>query len=258
MFDVQNTITNETAGAFRGHSQSAHRPAVFLRGCRMKVICTDCGGEVAGRHKRPRRCLACHLRNMKENPKGRTLPSCGQCGVKLSQKKSITGLCQKCVIKDHVPWNKGVKGLIPWNKGRSRFKTKEEYRFHCNKQRRILRQSQPPECHIADRIRTLIRNSLSRRGIVKRKLHTKTTAILGCSIKEFEAHLRGQFTDGMCWDNYGNGKGYWNIDHIVPLASFDLSTIETIKEAFHFMNCQPLWAIDNIKKRCQAGYSLPG
>lgn len=223
----------------------------FILGDTMPILCIDCGNRTARQEKGTLRCRKCRLLDMKENSRGRTLPDCKKCGKKLSTKKNSTGLCQKCMMTGHVPWNKGVKGLIPWNKGKSRFKTKEDYRVHKNKVRIILRQSRPPKYHIADRIRTLVRNSLSRRGIVKRRLHTKTTDILGCSIKDFEAHLESQFVDGMCWSNYGNGQGRWSIDHIIPVMAFDLSTMEEIKKAFHFTNCQPLWAIDNIRKGCR-------
>lgn len=69
---------------------------------------------------------------------------------------------------------------------------------------------------------------------------------LGCSIKHLKKHLEGQFQDGMTWENYGfNG---WHIDHIVPLAFFDLSNKEQFLKACHYTNLQPLWAIENIKK----------
>lgn len=61
---------------------------------------------------------------------------------------------------------------------------------------------------------------------------------------EFMAYLEAKFTDGMSWKNYGK----WHIDHIKPLASFDLTDPEQVKAACHFTNLQPLWASDNISK----------
>ena len=47
------------------------------------------------------------------------------------------------------------------------------------------------------------------------------------------------------WDNYGE----WHIDHIKPCAKFDLTKLEDQKKCFNYTNLQPLWAIDNYKKR---------
>lgn len=71
-------------------------------------------------------------------------------------------------------------------------------------------------------------------------------ADLGCSIEELKIHLESQFQEGMSWGNYGL-KG-WHIDHIKPLASFDLTKEEELKEACHYTNLQPLWAEDNLSK----------
>ena len=46
----------------------------------------------------------------------------------------------------------------------------------------------------------------------------------------------------------GRVCGKWHIDHIIPLCSFDLTNINEFKIAVNYMNLQPLWAIDNLKK----------
>jgi hypothetical protein len=67
---------------------------------------------------------------------------------------------------------------------------------------------------------------------------------LGCSIDEFKAHIEKQFKDGMTWDNHGA----WELDHIRPLASFDLTQESQISQACHFSNFQPLWRDENRQK----------
>lgn len=71
---------------------------------------------------------------------------------------------------------------------------------------------------------------------------------LGCTLNELKTHLERQFTDGMDWSNYGSGEGKWNIDHKVPLSILDLTDPEQLKIACNYMNLQPLWHVDNMKK----------
>jgi hypothetical protein len=72
----------------------------------------------------------------------------------------------------------------------------------------------------------------------------KTETLLGCSYDFFRGYIEGKFSPDMGWHNMGE----WHIDHIRPLASFDLTDPEQQKMAFHYTNQQPLWAIDNLKK----------
>lgn len=78
----------------------------------------------------------------------------------------------------------------------------------------------------------------------------RTLELLGCSGKEFCAYLEKQFVSGMSWKNYGK----WHVDHIIPCAKFDLSKSEQQAICFHYTNLQPLWAVDNIKKKDKVSY----
>jgi hypothetical protein len=77
----------------------------------------------------------------------------------------------------------------------------------------------------------------------------KTENLLGCSYDFFRGYIEGKFLDNMGWHNMGE----WHIDHIRPLASFDLSDEEQQKQAFHYTNQQPLWARDNLVKGAKYG-----
>lgn len=98
------------------------------------------------------------------------------------------------------------------------------------------------------RLRCLLRGRF-RAEVGGKDCTSRVYKILGCTIPEFKAHLESKFLPGMTWQNYGvNGPGTWNIDHIKPLAKFDLSDPAQVAQAFHFFNTQPLWSEENIRK----------
>jgi len=71
------------------------------------------------------------------------------------------------------------------------------------------------------------------------------------NLEDARLHIEGKFKDGMTWDNWGRGWGCrreWHLDHIKPLASFDLTDPEQMAVACHYSNLQPLWAKDNLVK----------
>jgi hypothetical protein len=67
---------------------------------------------------------------------------------------------------------------------------------------------------------------------------------LGCSLEELKIFLEKKFKPGMTWSNYGT----WHIDHIIPLATFDLKNKQQLLVALNFSNLQPLWATENLIK----------
>ena len=61
---------------------------------------------------------------------------------------------------------------------------------------------------------------------------------LGCTLDFFKNHIETQFQPGMTWTNYGNGRGKWNLDHIFPLTSFDLTNEKDFLTACHSRTCR--------------------
>ena len=77
-----------------------------------------------------------------------------------------------------------------------------------------------------------------------------TLEAIGCSVDELKLWLESQFQPGMTWDNYGE----WHIDHIIPLASFDLSKRNHQKKACHWFNLRPLWKEQNLSREKRITY----
>jgi len=69
-----------------------------------------------------------------------------------------------------------------------------------------------------------------------------TVEYLGCTIEEYKSYLEKLFTQEMTWENYGT---YWEIDHIKPIDSFNLSDPKELFECFHYTNTQPMFWKDN-------------
>jgi hypothetical protein len=83
------------------------------------------------------------------------------------------------------------------------------------------------------------------------KAGARTFEILGYTKHDLMSHLEKLFSPGMSWDNYG--KGGWEIDHIIPLAAFDLTDPQELRECWNLANLQPLWGPDNWKKGSKLG-----
>ena len=105
---------------------------------------------------------------------------------------------------------------------------------------------------ITQNLRSRVRDALKN----NRKC-AKTVELLGCSIEFFRGWLASKFNDGMTWDNYGHSdERAWQIDHIIPCASFDMSKEEDQRECFHYSNTQPLWSDVNQSKGAKLDFGL--
>ena len=103
-----------------------------------------------------------------------------------------------------------------------------------------------PEGKLINAMRSRIHKIIKINQKVKNK---HTLELLGCDGKFLKKHPEKQFSKGMSWGNYGE----WHVDHIIPVDYFlknhDFNDVEIQKECFNYNNLQPLWAVENIKKR---------
>ena len=101
------------------------------------------------------------------------------------------------------------------------------------------------QARLANNIRARLRNALKKRDQQK-----PCSAILelGCTQQELVIYVEKQLSSNMNWNNYGVGIGKWNLDHSIPLASFNLEDIEQFKKASHYSNLKPMWSVDNSRK----------
>ena len=91
---------------------------------------------------------------------------------------------------------------------------------------------------LRSRLGTAIRNSYKAGSAVRD---------LGCTIPELRQRFEEQFQPGMSWSNWS--RDGWHIDHIKPLANFNLTNRQEFLEACHSTNLRPLWAKDNLSRK---------
>lgn len=135
---------------------------------------------------------------------------------------------------------------------RENFHSEEEWKNHLeslkkagvenfikNKERKDVRKTPQWKraSSLRSSLRTLVRNLNPSKRIIE---------IVGKNHEELKIYLESLFKPGMSWENYG--KHGWHVDHILPCASFDLTSEEAVRRCFHFSNLQPLWSKENWKK----------
>jgi hypothetical protein len=193
-----------------------------------------------------------------------TTKICSKCKVEKSvcefpkSKRSKDGLlycCNQCnsnrgkIYRENNPEKVKERSNIWAKSNPEKVREKEKRYIIKNKEKHLKRRREYEKKRktndIAFKLKSNYSSLLSRvfknKGIKKSK---KTIELLGCEIEFFMKYIENKFTDGMGFQNYGK----WHIDHIIPLASAG-NDLKKMQELCHYTNLQPLWAIDNIKKK---------
>lgn len=129
-------------------------------------------------------------------------------------------------------------------KNKESLKIKSAQRSQKNKEHRNAklkeRRKNDLEFRIMGNLRTRVRSALN-----SKLKENKTIELIGCNIKEFKQWLEFQFDLNMNWNNYGVE---WEIDHVIPCASFDLRNEDAQLKCFNWKNCRPLEKTKNKDK----------
>jgi hypothetical protein len=100
---------------------------------------------------------------------------------------------------------------------------------------------------VSQRIKHMLRSQARRiKQPLKRmgRRSLTTNEMLGCSYADARAWIESKFKRGMDWHNAGD----WEIDHVIPIAAFDLSNDAHVRRVNHYSNLQPLWREENRRK----------
>lgn len=123
--------------------------------------------------------------------------------------------------KEHI--KKKNKEYLPIKKMKIKIKRRENKGFHLSK---LLK----------TRMHKALRSNYNSITIQK---------YMNCDITTLKKWLEFQFDKEMNWDNLGT---YWEVDHILPIAQFNLLHEADCMICFHWSNLQPLFKGENRSK----------
>lgn len=203
----------------------------------MKKQCSECGKYKIANHK--------YFHRSKHHKYG-LHPYCKVC-QKLKDKIRYQQNHDK--IRERVkqrrkkyPEKLKMEGQKYYSKNRTKLlKQSKEYAQRPERKKRMREIHQHRmENDILYRLKRILRSRIYKAFIRKTE---KTRDLLGCSIEQARQHIEKQFTSQMSWDNHGI---YWEIDHIIPLAS--AINNKELRKLCHYTNLQPLESsINRIK-----------
>jgi hypothetical protein len=204
-------------------------------------------------------------RNRYRYNKYKSMGLCTRCGGTIDGKFLM---CSHC-LEISRERSKKYELTTGFHERRKKYPYEYKRRPEIKERNRVYSLAMSKTANRKERVRNYVRNKrasdvnyklksiLRRRLIHAIKNNAKTgSAIdsLGCTMAELKLYLESKFQPGMTWDNHGNRKNNWSIDHIIPLSAFDLTDPEQFNKACHYTNLQPMWHIENIKK----GNRMPG
>ena len=140
--------------------------------------------------------------------------------------------------------NKERKSLYGKEYYLDNIENKKEYRKNNQERMRILENNRY-KTDINFRLKKILRGRI-RKALKGKDKSITTLELIGCTINELKKHLESKFKSWMNWEN--QGRGGWDIDHIIAMSKFDLSCPVQQHACCHYSNLQPLGHIANIKK----------
>ena len=120
---------------------------------------------------------------------------------------------------------------------------KERYRAYCEKNKEFI--NKLAREYKQNNLHAKFRDLYSSRLCQKLQKTKPTGEYVGAPFKLVKEWIEYNFTEEMNWGNHGT---YWQIDHVLPIASFDMSSETDVFVCFNWKNLMPLEKTLNQKK----------
>lgn len=175
---------------------------------------------------------------------------CKTCGEVFQPERGNEKFCSaRCKSESLHPYKAGREishCVICGNEYARSHSVQKTCSVECRKVLKNEWKRQNPRAALSMRIRTGMR-----RAIRERKAGRSWESLVGYTLDDLMQHIERQFQPGMSWERMSD----WHIDHVRPLASFELETMDSDKfrEAWALENLQPLWDEDNMRKGTKYG-----
>ena len=171
----------------------------------------------------------------------------------ISERYTKSYMCKACLRLSQKKYFQSEKGKTALNKYKKSEKGKatlariySSEKFKEENRKRLKRYyKEDPKFRFFNGMRSRVKEFLRKKNSHK---ENKLFKYIGCSKQHFINHIEKQFRQGMSWDNWGK---VWELDHIVPLASFKDLNEKNFNIAFNYRNHQPLLVKENSYKRAK-------
>lgn len=165
-------------------------------------------------------------------------------------KYELKSRCKDCRREEKKEYRKNNKEKITkankkyYEENKEIITKKRKNYYETNKEKIMRKKRRKYQTDAIFRLRDLLRGRIYKaiRGLTKQGSAVK---YLGCSIEFLKDYIEKQFRPGMTWENHGE---VWHLDHIIPLAAFNLTDKFQFQAACYYENLQPLFAEENMRK----------